>query len=57
MPSRKPVSAMSAIRPSMMTLVSRILKLCLEAFSPPNSPPSAARLSISPLLAPTTRPT
>src|SRR5208282_5766621 len=44
-PSRKPVSAISAMRPSMMTLVSRILKAFFEDFSPPKIPPRAARLS------------
>src|ERR1019366_623557 len=56
-PSRKPVSAMSAMRPSIMTLVSSILKLFLPDFSPPKTPPSAARLSRSPLFAPTANPT
>ncbi len=56
-PSKNPVSATSAIRPSIITLVSRILKDFLADFSPPNTPPRAARLSRSPLLAPTTRPT
>src|SRR5260370_51936 len=56
-PSKKPVSTISAIRPSMMTLVSRILNDWLEVCSPPNRPPSAPRFNISPLLAPTARPT
>jgi len=56
-PSRKPVSAMSAMRPSIITLVSRILKLLRPCFSAPKRPPSAARLSKSPLFAPTISPT
>src|ERR1019366_537933 len=55
-PSRNPVSAISAMRPSMITLVSRILCDFLDDFSPPKIPPSADRFSMSPFFAPTIRP-
>jgi hypothetical protein len=57
MPSMKPASAMSAMRPSMMTLVSSTLALRRVGRSPEKTVPSAAGFSRSPLLAPTSRPT
>ncbi len=57
MPSMNPASAMSAIRPSMITLVSSTLALLREGRSALNTVPSAAGFSRSPLLAPTSSPT
>src|ERR1022692_4565828 len=42
-PSRKPVSAISAMRPSMITLVSKILNDFLDTFSPPKMPGNLER--------------
>ena len=44
-PSTKPVSQTSAIRPSMITLVSRILKVVFVPRSPLKTPPNAERFS------------
>ena len=57
MPSIKPASAISAIRPSIITLVSSTLAFGRVARSVANTVLSAAGFSRSPLLAPTSSPT
>ena len=57
MPSMNPASAISAIRPSMITLVSSTLALRRVGRSAAKIVPSAAGFSRSPLLAPTSSPT
>ena len=55
-PPRKPVSAMSATRPSMITLVSSNLEALLRAPGPEDAAEGGEGARQSPLAAPTSNP-